>query len=65
MYETKDGRVKLSLRSNSDLVDVSRIAQQYGGGGHKRAAGCFMGLDFAKNAAEIEALVREQLSDEQ
>lgn len=65
MYETKDGRVKLSLRSNSDLADVSRIAQQYGGGGHKRAAGCFMGLDFAKNAAEIEALVKEQLEDEQ
>ena len=65
MYETKDGRVKLSLRSNSDLMDVSRIAQHYGGGGHKRAAGCFMGQDFEKNAAEIEALVREQLSDEQ
>ncbi len=63
MYETKDGRTKLSLRSNSDLVDVSRIAAAYGGGGHKRAAGCFMGLDLERNKAEIEAAVTEQLDE--
>ncbi|MDO4962295.1 MAG: DHH family phosphoesterase [Eubacteriales bacterium] len=61
MYETKDGRVKISLRSNSDLVDVSRVASANCGGGHKKAAGCFMSLDFEKNMDEIEADVRSQL----
>lgn len=34
-------RVKVSLRSNGNY-DVSAIAKQYGGGGHKNAAGCEM-----------------------
>jgi single-stranded DNA-specific DHH superfamily exonuclease len=34
----KDGNVKFSLRSNGDF-DVSGIAKQFGGGGHKNAAG--------------------------
>ena len=61
MYETKDGRAKVSLRSNSDLVDVSRICSANGGGGHKKAAGCFMSLDFEKNMDEIEADLMEQI----
>lgn len=31
--------VKGSLRTNSDLIDVSKIAKMLGGGGHKKAAG--------------------------
>lgn len=34
-----EGGVKGSLRTNSDGVDVSKIAAEYGGGGHRRAAG--------------------------
>ncbi|MDD4443473.1 MAG: bifunctional oligoribonuclease/PAP phosphatase NrnA [Patescibacteria group bacterium] len=35
-----EGVVKGSLRANDDnLIDVSKIANLYGGGGHKRAAG--------------------------
>ncbi len=63
MYQTKDGRVKVSLRSNSDLVDVSRVCVNNGGGGHKKAAGCFMSTDFEKNMDEIEADFREQLKN--
>lgn len=37
-YTTAEGNVKWSLRSNGDY-DVSAIAQAYGGGGHKNAAG--------------------------
>jgi phosphoesterase RecJ-like protein len=39
--EEKDGRkVEVSLRSKSNLVDVSRVAAQFQGGGHHKAAGC-------------------------
>ena len=39
LYEGSDGRIKGSLRTEKDGVDVSKIANEYGGGGHKRAAG--------------------------
>jgi phosphoesterase RecJ-like protein len=39
MRETDDGFVKCSLRTTRDGIDVSKIAQQFGGGGHAKAAG--------------------------
>lgn len=36
--ETDDGRVKIGFRSK-DFINVNEIAQEFGGGGHKRAAG--------------------------
>ena len=41
MRELTDGNVKISFRSN-ECTDVSAIAGMYGGGGHKRAAGCII-----------------------
>lgn len=41
MYELERGLYKVSLRS-SEGVDVSVVAQYFGGGGHKRAAGVSM-----------------------
>lgn len=41
MYQTGHMEFKVSLRSNG-LVDVSKIAVFFGGGGHVRAAGCTM-----------------------
>lgn len=41
MYEIKPQEYKVSLRSAKD-VDVSIIAQYFGGGGHKKAAGFTM-----------------------
>ena len=35
-----DAGIKVNLRSNTDAIDVSEIADSYGGGGHHRAAGC-------------------------
>lgn len=40
-FDAHDGR-RFSLRSAEDGVDVSEIAKQYGGGGHKHAAGFTM-----------------------
>lgn len=41
LYETNNQEYKVSLRSKS-YVDVSKVAQYFGGGGHVRAAGCTM-----------------------
>jgi oligoribonuclease NrnB/cAMP/cGMP phosphodiesterase (DHH superfamily) len=43
-WDTPEGRV-FSLRSRPDGVDVSEIAKQYGGGGHKNAAGFRVSFD--------------------
>ena len=63
LYETGIHQFKVSLRSNS-IVDVSRIAAYFGGGGHVRAAGCTMsgsGHDVVNN---LSAHIAEQLEQE-
>ena len=39
--ELKDSRIRCSLRSTCP-IDVSKIAQKFGGGGHKMAAGAYL-----------------------
>lgn len=41
LHETENHVYKVSMRSNN-IVDVSRVAAYFGGGGHIRAAGCSM-----------------------
>lgn len=59
IYEQERGLFRCSLRSKS-AVDVSVIANQFGGGGHERAAGCniFGCLKTAKNKI-VSACVKE------
>lgn len=38
-YHLYGGFLSVSIRSDGEEVDVSKIAEQYGGGGHKAAAG--------------------------
>lgn len=45
--ETESGEYKLSMRAKS-FLNVGDIALRYGGGGHKRAAGCTLHMDLAK-----------------
>jgi len=40
-----DGPIRISLRSKGQ-VDVARFAEQFGGGGHARAAGLKLGMPF-------------------
>lgn len=47
-----DGTDKVSLRSNG-LVDVSKVAIDFGGGGHARAAGYTFNKDFATSKKEL------------
>jgi len=45
-FDRGDGTRAFSLRSHRDGADVSEIAQQYGGGGHKHAAGFSMPIGW-------------------
>lgn len=45
-WDTPKGRV-FGLRSSADGIDVSEVAMQYGGGGHKNAAGFTVPYDIA------------------
>jgi nanoRNase/pAp phosphatase (c-di-AMP/oligoRNAs hydrolase) len=54
--ETAPGTYRVSLRSKCD-VNVARIAERFGGGGHRNAAGC----TFNGTWAEAEREVVEQL----
>lgn len=54
-YETEDGLIRASLRTEKENVDVSKIAKLFGGGGHKKAAGFTINaeLSFTKTGWEI------------
>jgi bifunctional oligoribonuclease and PAP phosphatase NrnA len=54
---------KVSLRSATGRVDVSAIAQRYGGGGHPRAAGFSTDLTYAELLEVLCAEVKAQLPD--
>lgn len=53
LKEGSNNKVKIGLRSKSDF-DVSKFAMEFGGGGHKKAAGAtvYKTLDEAKTAIE-------------
>ncbi len=51
------GEHKVSLRATDDEVDVSAIAREFGGGGHRRAAGFKSDLGDAELISAIRALV--------
>ena len=48
--------LKVSLRSKREEVDISAIAQEFGGGGHRAAAG----FRFRGELAELQKLLREK-----
>ena len=53
LRETKDGDVKLSVRAVPGY-DATRIAEKFGGGGHKGAAGASIRLPLADAAKAVE-----------
>lgn len=67
LYESGSQEFKVSMRSNG-LVDVSKIACYFGGGGHVRAAGCTMQgsvYDVVNNVVEhIDRQLRHLHDDE-
>ena len=55
--ELNDGKVRVSMRSKSEAVDVSAICQKFGGGGHKLAAGARV----RGTLAEVEQKILEAI----
>ena len=49
VYSYVKGLYKFSMRSGDDTIDVSKIANVYGGGGHKGAAAFIMDYDGIDN----------------
>lgn len=58
LTEYDDNKIKGSLRSEEyNGVDVSQIAQSFGGGGHKLASGFEMEGDLGKNISKITNMI--------
>ncbi len=60
LRELPDHRVRLSLRSKGEL-NVARIAQRFGGGGHLHASGCTIDGPLPAAADHILGHLRECL----
>ena len=54
------GKARVSMRSQG--VDVSRVALQFGGGGHVRAAGCSIEKPFEEGKAMLQRAIDEALA---
>src|SRR6266581_1242108 len=57
-----NGKVKVSFRSLGD-VDVAELAQRFGGGGHRKAAGASLEGSLAEAQAEVLVAAREYLNE--
>jgi len=57
--ELKDGRIRCSLRSGG-AIDVRKIAQKFGGGGHTMAAGLYLSPPLENAKALILAEMAQQ-----
>lgn len=63
LRESDDGQIRVSLRGKSS-ADVSRIAVQFEGGGHRLAAGCTMKPPIEEATAKILECAKELLHGE-
>src|SRR5437588_9078290 len=57
--ELPDGKVRISMRSKDERIDVSAICQTFGGGGHTLAAGARV----LGTLAEVEQKVLEEIDE--
>jgi phosphoesterase RecJ-like protein len=62
LREIDEERTKVSLRCH-DPYDVSAIAEKYGGGGHRNAAGCVIDKPLTEARNEIIKLIEDALNE--
>jgi phosphoesterase RecJ-like protein len=61
LAEEREGLRKVSLRATDGRVDVSRIAREFGGGGHPQAAGFSTSMPYPELVEGLRRHIREQL----
>ncbi|MBS3886495.1 MAG: bifunctional oligoribonuclease/PAP phosphatase NrnA [Dethiobacter sp.] len=59
--EKSDGVVKVGFRAHS--IDVSKLAETLGGGGHARAAGCFLEMSIKEAVEKVLDLVVKEVEN--
>lgn len=59
MYQLPTKEYKVSLRSKG-IIDVSKVCEIFGGGGHKRAAGCIVNESFYDVVNNLTAEIEKQ-----
>ena len=64
LYETDNLEYKVSLRSR-ELVDVSKVASYFGGGGHVRAAGVTMKGTFHDIINNLTLHIERQMAEQE
>jgi phosphoesterase RecJ-like protein len=62
LKEADDGGTKASFRSK-DIIDVSKLAAQFGGGGHKKAAGATLPLGLQEAKKQIIQTVHSMFKE--
>ena len=62
MYEVANQEYKVSMRS-SETVNVAKIAERFGGGGHARAAGCNMTGNVYDCVNNLSKYIERQLDN--
>ncbi|MDE6685799.1 MAG: bifunctional oligoribonuclease/PAP phosphatase NrnA [Lachnospiraceae bacterium] len=62
IYEKEKGCFKCSLRASSDLVDVAKIAVEFGGGGHVRASGFDARMELLALEDKLVEMISRQIT---
>ncbi len=62
LADDREGMRKVSLRATDGSIDVSRIAREFGGGGHPQAAGFSTPVPYDELVDQLRSHVREQLT---
>lgn len=60
LQELSNGDVRVSLRSRRE-ADVSAVAERFGGGGHRAAAGCVLKVPLAEAVEQVLAALRDHV----
>ncbi|MFA6492714.1 MAG: bifunctional oligoribonuclease/PAP phosphatase NrnA [Patescibacteria group bacterium] len=57
-FETPEGNIRASLRTEKDNVDIGKIAKLFGGGGHKKAAGFTIEAELKLHDTQWEIILK-------